>query len=1538
MIGDRGSSRSARRLRVESLESRRLLAVTPSLLLDINTTPASSASSFARYLVNVNGTLFFAANDGTHGEELWKSDGTPSGTKLVKDINPNGSFGGDHYFTNINGTLFFVADDGSHGAELWKSDGTDIGTTMVKDINLGTTGSIPRKLTNVNGTLFFKANDGSHGYELWKSNGLDTGTVMVKDISPTATGQFWTSMINVGGTLFFQADDGTHGYELWKSNGLDTGTVMVKDINPNAAMSAPQNMAEVNGTLFFRANDGTNGYELWKSNGEEAGTVLVKVLNATPNSSYPHSLTNLNGVLMFEANDATNGHELWRSDGTSIGTVLVKDIFPGASDSSPRNLINVGGTLFFGANDKAGNNELWKSDGTTNGTVLVKEINPATTGSYPRYMTNVDGKLYFVANDGSHGAELWRSGGTDPTTSLVLDIRPITGGTPPSFLTNVRGDLFFGANDGVKGWELWSQPRDLQPAIDIIPGQADNAVNLADSGLLEVAVLSSATFDATRIDTSDLSDFHFGDDSLAARASPTSFQLLDVNADNATDVVLRFPISALRSGALVVGSVLGELTGPMQDGATFGGTDSVSVTNSANPAIDILPGQAVNAINLASGGLLPVAVLGSATFDVSLIDTLDLTKFHFGDVLLTPRVSPTSFSLTDTNSDGKTDLLLQFSISTLGSSGALTVGSLQGQLVGPLLNNGTFNGTDSVVVTNVAHPAIDILPGQAVNGVNLASNGMLPVAVLSSDTFTASQIDTSSLSAFHFGDPLLTPRVSPTSHLLLDVNADGKSDLVLQFSIAALSGPLTLSSLQGELTGPMQNGGTFTGSDSVVVTSVAHPAIDILPGQAVNAINLASVGALPVAVLGSDTFNASQIDMSDLTKFHFGDAATAARLSPASLMLTDANADGKTDLVLQFSLAAIGGVLTTLSVQAELTGPLTNGGTFSNTDSVVVTNVAHPVIDILPGQAVNAINLALSGSVPVAVLGSQTFDVSQIDTSDLSKLHFGDSTLATRVSPGNSSLSDVNGDGKTDLVLQFSLATLGGPLTVNSLQAELTGPLQNGGTFSDADSVVVTNVAHPAIDILPGQAVNEIDLTSTGAVPIAVLGSDSFDVTRIDTSDLSKFHFGDPLLTPRVSPTSFSLADVNSDGKTDLLLQFSISTLASAGALKVGSMQGELTGPMQNGGSFSDSDALVVTGTVSPTIDIVPGAGNSIDLTSSGPVSVAILGADGFNASEIDTRDLQKFRFGDAALAARGSPQSTTLSDVNNDGKLDLVLNFSIPALVQAGALVAGTVQAELTGLMLDGSLLTSSSPVTVVVPETVLHPAIDIVPGKSINTIDLDSGACVSVAVMGSSTFDATQIDRTLSSLHFGAVGLSGRVSPTSATLCDINCDGRKDLVLTFSIPAIVQAGALASGSTQAELTGILKNDNPWQGVDSVSIAAPCLPAAPRLPVRRGGHSDYPSSVPVRPAPTYNKPSIPVYHNKPTVPVYHAPPATRKPVVAPRPVVVKPSPRPVAKPQPRQAAHDEVFRQIGVASTSRRDAAPIQIPRITGGDMRRRR
>jgi ELWxxDGT repeat protein len=170
--------RRAALLRLEPLEDR--TAPATFLLKDIR--PGASGS-FPRQMVNVNGVIFFIANDGSTGYELWKSDGTPGGTVLVKDIRPGTSSAFYEFFppvnpslTNVNGTLFFVAYDGTNGYELWKSDGTSSGTVLVRDINPGASWAFsPWRdpwFTNVNGTLYFVADDGTTGLNSGKATAL----------------------------------------------------------------------------------------------------------------------------------------------------------------------------------------------------------------------------------------------------------------------------------------------------------------------------------------------------------------------------------------------------------------------------------------------------------------------------------------------------------------------------------------------------------------------------------------------------------------------------------------------------------------------------------------------------------------------------------------------------------------------------------------------------------------------------------------------------------------------------------------------------------------------------------------------------------------------------------------------------------------------------------------------------------------------------------------------------------------------------------------------------------------------------------------------------------------------------------------------------------------------------------------------------------------------------------------------------------------------------------------------------------------------
>ncbi len=144
-----------------------------------------SAGSSPGHLTRMGSTLFFRADDGSSGVELWKSNGTSTGTKRVKNIRPGGSSDPEH-LTVVGDTLYFAANDGTTGRELWKTDGTGSGTKRVKNVRSGSADSNPTEFVALGNTLYFTADDGIHGYELWKSNGTSSGTKQVKDINKQA--------------------------------------------------------------------------------------------------------------------------------------------------------------------------------------------------------------------------------------------------------------------------------------------------------------------------------------------------------------------------------------------------------------------------------------------------------------------------------------------------------------------------------------------------------------------------------------------------------------------------------------------------------------------------------------------------------------------------------------------------------------------------------------------------------------------------------------------------------------------------------------------------------------------------------------------------------------------------------------------------------------------------------------------------------------------------------------------------------------------------------------------------------------------------------------------------------------------------------------------------------------------------------------------------------------------------------------------------------------------------------------------------------
>ncbi|WP_182867705.1 ELWxxDGT repeat protein [Stieleria mannarensis] len=553
--GRPGRAQSRRdRLAIETLEKRQLLAAAvleTSLLKDLNPqAPASGAEQF----VAVGDRLFFVADDGLHGQELFVIDGDGPG-ELVKDIGPGQQDGEIGHLTAVGETLFFTAYSETLGEELWKSDGTEAGTVLVRDINPnvatyeydGVTytygdSSYPSRLTAAGDKLFFVADDGTHGNELWISDGSESGTVLVADLAAGEAGsapdQLTFAAAIEQGALFFSAQTPNLGRELWKSD-LQGVTTLVANVFPetntdgtpvfvertdgdnkpvirNASgkpivgqldagdnwgffeadgtrvepsdfgpfSSNPQNLVVFDGLLFFSADgvspgSGAVGRELWASDGTAAGTMVVSdladgehVITATdvtgasvnirrPMSSSPGGLVSANNRLLFAATaDPASGRELYSrgpSGTPGADTVeLVKDIFPGADSSSPSQMTAVGDRVFFTA-DSSDGVELWSSDGTTGSTVLVRDIAPGVTDSDPMDLTALGESLFFTAEDGAVGREVWKSDGTTEGTRIVKEIRP---GGPHSHslaqqLTAFGNHIYFGASDFFRGFDVW---------------------------------------------------------------------------------------------------------------------------------------------------------------------------------------------------------------------------------------------------------------------------------------------------------------------------------------------------------------------------------------------------------------------------------------------------------------------------------------------------------------------------------------------------------------------------------------------------------------------------------------------------------------------------------------------------------------------------------------------------------------------------------------------------------------------------------------------------------------------------------------------------------------------------------------------------------------------------------------------------------------------------------------------------------------------------------------------------------------------------
>jgi len=406
----------------------------PRVLLDVVPGPSGSSPELeiAAFPRGARAVGLFTVTTPATGRELWITDGSTSGTMLVRDIHPGTGSSNPSAFVALGalGRVLFRADDGASGAELWRTDGTAAGTVRVADILPGAASSNATPLVPVGSgndqRLLLSAIYGANLAGPWISDGTGAGTTLLRAIGVAAPGSDPIQVTDHTGAPFvlYQGDDGLSGRELWRSDGTVAGTVMVKDINPGTADGSPANFAHWNGRTYFSANDGVHNTELWVSDGTTVGTFMLKEIYVGPGFSTPHSFVAFAGLLFFSAFDG-NGRELWRTDGTAAGTVMVQDINPGTAGSGPDEFLVVGNRLYFTATTAATGAELWQTDGTAAGTTLVRDINPGPDGSATISPTSrghekaaLGNQLIFAVHPATGG--IYRSDGTSAGTNPIL--------------------------------------------------------------------------------------------------------------------------------------------------------------------------------------------------------------------------------------------------------------------------------------------------------------------------------------------------------------------------------------------------------------------------------------------------------------------------------------------------------------------------------------------------------------------------------------------------------------------------------------------------------------------------------------------------------------------------------------------------------------------------------------------------------------------------------------------------------------------------------------------------------------------------------------------------------------------------------------------------------------------------------------------------------------------------------------------------------------------------------------------------------------
>jgi ELWxxDGT repeat protein len=343
--------------------------------------------------------------------------------------------GGVGEAVGFGGLHVFIASTDELGGELWVTDGTPAGTRLLADLCPGRCTSSPRDLRVLQGRLFFSAKDGQHGRELWTLESLQTPPSMLADLAPGADdsspGAVSLVALTVSGApllrLYVAASRPDVGRELWRIEGNTLS--LERDILPGPGSSNPEGMTGLGERRLFLTllPDGAT------NNSSQRFPAVLGYPNA---SAVPSSLGNLPGFPLVESDivlrreyptlagavwlvregGSGRADEMWRADPlTGEARMLLSD--PVIGELQPVNSL---GRMFFTLGSHAA---LQASDGTLAGTQALGPQRAAALRALPNQL------LFYASVDGSTGnRELFRSDGTPAGSGLLVEIVPGSGG------------------------------------------------------------------------------------------------------------------------------------------------------------------------------------------------------------------------------------------------------------------------------------------------------------------------------------------------------------------------------------------------------------------------------------------------------------------------------------------------------------------------------------------------------------------------------------------------------------------------------------------------------------------------------------------------------------------------------------------------------------------------------------------------------------------------------------------------------------------------------------------------------------------------------------------------------------------------------------------------------------------------------------------------------------------------------------------------------------------------------------------------------